>query len=322
MEVYETYLEMTEAQQKEFRDYNGKVKKPEFMQYVVKDATSEALFYVHNINKNGILLYKDELMGWLNAMGQYKGGRGDEMEKFLSMFDGDELKINRVTKEPLFMDKTCMNLIGTIQPSLINKIPKDNGLLHRFLFTNADSRIIRFNINEIDKRIIDNYIEFCEFARKIVMTTDGTLIYEMTPDAKNEFCRVDSFLCDIQESDETEPLIIEYCEKLKTYLPRFALLIRLMYEISDGDSKNAAVVEKIHVEKSFELIKYFLNTAKIIFSTNKKTKEVKEITSHLYGKSTAEKIIQLNEKGISKVQIAKELDISRKTVYNILNKKL
>lgn len=319
MEKYETYLEMSEAQQKEFRNENGKVRKPEFVQYIVKDATSEALFYVHNINQNGIMLYKDELIGWINAMGQYKGGRGDEMEKFLSMFDGDELKINRVTKEPLFLENTCMNLIGTIQYDVIGKIPKDNGLLHRFLFTNADKKIKRHSLKEVSKQTIQNYKDFLFNVKSIITTTAQSVVYELSPDALDEFCKVDSFLCDIQESDNTEPFIVEYCEKLKTYLPRFSLLIRLMDELANGDERNIPLVEKKHVELSFELVKYFLNTAKILFITNKKSREAREVTNMLNGKSTAEKIIELNKKGISKMQISKELEISRTTVYNVLN---
>lgn len=331
---YNAYLEMNEHERKQ----NKRVYKPEWMQYVVKDATSEALFCVHNINKNGILLYKDELIGWINGMGQYKGGKGDEMEKFLSMFDGDELKINRVSKEPLFMDKTCMNLIGTIQNEMIVKIPKDNGFLHRFLFTNTDSKIKRRSKLNIDKAHINNYNIYLAEVKKLVELVSDKIIFEITPDASDKYTIIDNWVCDLQESDDTEPFIVEYCEKLKTYFPRFCLLISAMEfvyndtiltkQVNTDDSWFSInedeiirhTIEVSHMEKAFDLIKYFLRTAEILFSENKIKREIKEVAQRMNGKTTREKIEELFLKEVKAVDISKELDVSPSYVSKIIKK--
>ena len=329
---YNAYLELNEHEKKQ----NDRIYKPDWMQYVVKDATSEALFYVHNINKNGILLYKDELMGWIKGMGQYKGGKGDEMEKFLSMFDGDELKINRVSKEPLFLDKTCMNLIGTIQNEVISQIPKDNGFLHRFLFTNTDSKIKRRSELKIDKAHINNYNIFLDEVKKLVECVSGKIIFEITDDASEKYTFIDNWICDLQESDDTEPFIVEYCEKLKTYFPRFCLLISAMefvhndtlttkkvntddnwFSVND-DNDIRHTIEVGHMEKAFDLIKYFLRTAEILFAENKIKKEVKEVALRMNGKTKLEKIEEMYLKGIKAIDISKELDVSKSYVSKII----
>lgn len=317
IQEYEAFLLKNEHEKKQYIQTYGKVKKPRWIQYVVKDSTSESLFEVHNINKNGILLYKDELIGWINSMGQYKGGKGDEMEKFLSMFDGDELKINRVTKEPLFMDKTCMNLIGTIQPDVVSKIPKDNGFLHRFLFTNSDNKIKRYTKDEIDEFQIDNYSNFLLTTKNIIDGLSKQYTITFSESGLNEFCNVDSWICDIQESDETEPFIVEYCEKLKTYLPRFILIIKVMNLIAENENISEQV-EIEDVKKGHELVKYFLQTAQILLSENKTNKEVREIATMIHGKSLHEKIKEMYLRGVSQTKISKELDTSRVTVGKVI----
>ena len=318
MGVYDTFIDMSDKDKKQYTDQHGKIGKPEYKQIIVKDATIEALFYVHNINKRGVLLYKDELIGWINAMGQYKGGKGDEMEKFLSMFDGDELKINRVTKEPLVMDRTCMNLIGTIQPDVVAQIPKTNGLIHRFLFTNADKEIKHFNTNEVSLDSISQYSQIIKDLDSSLTNNKGEVItYEMTAEAKKVFIEIDKFLISVQKSDDTIPIVLEYCEKLKTYTPRFALLIAIMNSMYD--SQSYAEVDKKHMESAFELVKYFLNTAKIMFADTKKTKEIKDINSRLNGQTNVDKIIALVNKGVKKVEIMRELDISRTYIYKVIS---
>lgn len=316
MQVYDTFMELEDKEKKQFvKDY-GKQTKPEYKQLIIKDSTIEALFHVHDVNKNGIMLYKDELIGWINAMGQYKGGKGDEMEKYLSMFDGDDLKINRVTKEPLVLDETSVNLIGTIQPAIVSKIPKDNGLLHRFLFTNTDSRIKEFSNNEVSQDKIDGYREtIMQLQKAVSMYYDESLIYEMSPLAKKRFIDIDLFLCNIQKADDTEPIIIEYCEKLKTYTPRFALILAIMNGMYDDSEP---IVNAPDMDKAFDIIKYFLNTAKLLFFDADKSQEVSNINNMLNGKSTIERILELKKKGFTQKSISQEVGKSKQYVSKVI----
>lgn len=314
MSQYDEYTELSDN----IKKITETVHKPKYIQFIVNDATIEALFHVHSVNKRGLLIYKDELLGWINGMGQYKAGKSDEMEKFLSLFDGDELKINRVTKEPLVMGSTNVNMIGTIQPEKISLIPKENGALHRFLFTNADKKIKRYNKNDVNNEYIKNYYDFITQVNNAVNYTGEKIVYEMTSAAKDKFTEIDEMLCNLQEADNTDPLIAQYCEKLKTYTPRFALLIFMMDSVVDDNSTGSVGVK--HLNMAFEIVKYFLNTAQILFFDNKAQSEAREIHKSLNGKSTIEKIIEMNKKGIKVGEIKKEVDVSRAYIYKILKK--
>lgn len=318
LEFYETYQEADDFIKKEMRAQYGKISKPKYNQYVVKDATIEALFYVHEANPNGILLYKDELIGFIKGMGQYKGGAGEDMEQYLSLFDGSEIKKNRVTKEPLLLEETCVNLIGTIQPDVLEKIPRENGFLQRFLFTKSDNKIKRFKTNEIDQNTIDSYFNFISAIRKIVQQTREQIEYILTPQAKTEFSKVDSYFCNIQESDDCDKYLMQFIEKIKTYLPRFSLIISVLNNIEK--SNPYAVVEKEDVVKAFELSKYFINTAKYLLFEQNKTKEVKEMSKKMFGLSDYEKATKLIQKGISKTKVAEELGMSRTNLYKMIEK--
>lgn len=316
MRNWDDYNDMDDFERKEFLKKNGKVRKPKYYQYVVKDATIEALFNVHEINNNGILLYKDELIGLIKGMGQYKNGAGEEMEQFLSMFDGDEIKKNRVSKEPLLIPDTCVNIIGTIQPGVLDKIPRDNGLMQRFLFTNADTKIKRFSSCEIDKNIINSYFTMMKAVRDTIKKTEEKIIYILSPNARDEFIKIDNYLCDIQDSKDTDSFTSQYAEKLKTYLPRFCLFIEIINSIEKDVTYS--IISDESVKKAFLLIKYFLNSARFLFHEQGENAEAKEITKSITGKSIEEKILILAEKGISKRKIAEQVGKSHTYIYSVL----
>ena len=86
-------------------------------------------------NTNGVVLLQDELAGWLGSMNKYNGG-SDEVNKYLSLYDGGALKVNRVN-ESIHVSQTNVNLIGGLQfkrlPKVINSDNKDSGFLQRFM---------------------------------------------------------------------------------------------------------------------------------------------------------------------------------------------
>lgn len=318
-----------DEQMNTFNEYNDlsadekksheKIIKPNFKQLVVDDATIEALYYVHEINRGGIMLYKDELIGWIKGMGQYKSGKGDEMEKYLSMFDGGPLKKNRVGQEPLILGKTNMNVVGTVQPEVLSKIPKDNGFLYRFLFTNADRKIKRATSDDVSKEIINGYFNKIKDINSLISSIgDEPELYEMDSLAKKIRIETENYLCDIQSDENTEPIILSYCEKLKTYSPRFGLLLALIENSYPKDNKYQEITAK-NMKDSRLLVEYFLSTAKNLFFDSQKSKEIADINSTFYGKTIVERIILLNNKKIKAKLIAVEVEKSIQYVYRIIN---
>jgi hypothetical protein len=57
---------------------------PTMSRCVASDTTVEALVGILEDNPRGLLVYKDELTGWVRGMDQYKGGKGSDRQHWLS----------------------------------------------------------------------------------------------------------------------------------------------------------------------------------------------------------------------------------------------
>jgi DNA-binding CsgD family transcriptional regulator len=294
--------------------------KPTDQQIIIKNTTTEALFYAHKNNPKGLLYYRDEIEAWVRSMDQYKGGKGDDMANWLSLFDGDDLNINRVTKERLVLDNTNVNLIGTTQPARISNIPSDNGLIHRLLFTSADSNIsnLTFETN-VDDNMLNKYELMMNQVFEYYKDMETPKVYTMTPEAKEVSQQIDSYLVATQKDSSTQPIIKEYCEKLKTYIPRFELLLADSEAMFNPEVWGAQITQKAAAD-TFKLIKYFLNNAINLFQDQGKMQEAKNIGKSYNLKTTEAKAIEMLNNGVKISQIAGELNVSRNMIYKYKKK--
>jgi len=89
--AYEEYMNLDKKE----KDLVQEVHKPKKSQFIVNDVTLEALIELHNENKNGIGVLKDELAGFFKDMNKYREG-GDK-EHWLSSWSGKQINLNRKT---------------------------------------------------------------------------------------------------------------------------------------------------------------------------------------------------------------------------------
>ena len=108
------------------------------------DATIEALSRLLQDNPRGLLVIRDELAGWLNFDKYGSGGgngKGGEAAKWLEMFGGRELVVDRATKPTIYVPHAAVSIIGGIQPGIMARYMgqehRDNGLLARMLLAIA-----------------------------------------------------------------------------------------------------------------------------------------------------------------------------------------
>jgi putative DNA primase/helicase len=118
----------------EFTDHE-----PQPRRYVVNDCSVEALGEILRFNPNGVLAYRDELIGLLKSLDKEgnEGARGF----FLSAWSGTEgYTFDRIGRGlNLRIDACCLSLLGSIQPAVIGTYLRqavagagDDGLLSRF----------------------------------------------------------------------------------------------------------------------------------------------------------------------------------------------
>lgn len=116
--------------------------------YIVSDITQEALAETQaNQPDHGILVYRDELSGLFGAMGQYKGGKGDDRQKMLELYGGSPIDVTRKGKRKIFCKSSSVSFTGTVQPDVIAKLMGDcsdeDGLWARFNFLIGDKDGLR-----------------------------------------------------------------------------------------------------------------------------------------------------------------------------------
>ncbi len=84
----------------------------------------------------------DELVGWLNGFNQYKAGKGNDRQIYLSCWSGNSFKVDRKSdnaRQPKTVVDPFVSILGGIQPDMIDQLSdtkgRDDGFIHRFLFS-------------------------------------------------------------------------------------------------------------------------------------------------------------------------------------------
>lgn len=305
----------------EWNRQEQKAKKPRFNQILLSDYTIEALHEVHAYNKRGLGLYKDEIVGFLNDMNKYR--KGSDEQFWLESFNNSSYQINRVSKEPIRLDDIMINVIGSIQPLVLSKVAKDyagNGLIDRFLYTAAELEIYPMGTDDINQ-------EWFEWWTSVVMrandlfdyrdTHDGVIL-EMTDDAMAEMIATDAEFVRMQTSDEETNEIKTYLSKMKTYLPRFALIIALMDTLFTGID---AEVTGHHFRQARLVCDYFIRSARAVFTEAETAQEIANVRKAKATETKADQILHLSGKGFKNSEIAKALKTPASYVSKVIQGK-
>jgi hypothetical protein len=287
---------------------------------LISDYTIEALHTIHDINKRGVGLYKDELVGFLNDMNKYR--KGSDEQFWLESFNNGHHIVNRVTKEPIMINNICINMIGTIQHDVLNKIIseyKGNGLMDRFLFTSSESTVYELNALEADPYFSEKWADILKRMNQhfIYFKPEDTQMVVMTPEAFSKYQLIDSKYVAIQNSEEESQEIKNYLSKMKTYIPRFALLLSIIESIFDD---TYVTVEEKHIDNAVRIAEYFISTARSVFEANSMSQDINSVAITLRGVTRDEKVLLLSQKGFKPGELAKYFSISRTHIHRILKK--
>jgi len=83
--------------------------------FIVNDSTVEKLGELLNQNRNGLLLFRDELTGWLQTLD--RENRENDRAFYLESWNGDSSYIyDRIGRGTLIIDSNCVSILGGIQP--------------------------------------------------------------------------------------------------------------------------------------------------------------------------------------------------------------
>lgn len=234
----------------EMQEKDQKGRKPKYHKFILKDFTPEKLADTLQFNDKGALIFRDELIGWVNSFDQYK--KGGDQQLYLELFNGGILTVDRITKEPVRVEKTNVNIIGGMQPKLLKAMSgnnrNDDGFLSRFLFVYPDNMKPKlFTGNSIDEIHSENYkrlvLNLLDVPTDTIQANSSNIeMYKDWQHAKSKACF----------NDDLETLIQA---KLETYVWRLALIIELMQQATTGNYKNTLQDESLR--KAIKLAEYF-----------------------------------------------------------------
>jgi len=234
----------------EYEKNEGKGKRPKYSKFILKDFTPEKLADTLQYNEKGILIFQDELMRWINSFDKY--AKGGDQQMYLDLFNGSGLTVDRVTKEPIRVEQTNVNILGGMQPEVLKGIAKNNrsedGFLDRFLFVYPDNvEPILFSGLDIDQLQVDNYFKLINnLLNTPVMTikasTSNIEVFKQWQHKKVIECYNDQLERSIQA-------------KLETYVWRLALVIEMMQQASIATY--TPIIRNDSIEKAITLVEYF-----------------------------------------------------------------
>lgn len=172
-----------EAWQQECDDLKkGQPRPPEPIgkRLVVGDFTGEALAQQLEVQEAaglGLLIYRDELSGLFAGLNAYKGGKGNDEQQLLELFDGGGLTSLRVSGHRTY-SRSQVSIWGGTQKATLRKMVADgddSGLWARFLFCPLPERVVSLQLDRSDEEQAE--IE----AAEQTLADAAAAIYRMPP---------------------------------------------------------------------------------------------------------------------------------------------
>jgi hypothetical protein len=242
-------------------------KKPILREYFCDNSTAEALCQILPNNRRGIILKQDELTAWVTSMNQYKGGKGNDRETYLSLWSGSAIKINRIGRPVIIIRNPFVAVTGCLPPSCINRLVEDasqveDGFMQRILWAYPNSEPQYWNERELLRDTNRKYQQLYEKISEQLPLLDqaenqipvklNTEAYEIWKELYNK--NIDEI-----KASEFPSYLIGAWSKMSIQLARITLILHLVrYYTGETASYD---VDKTSMLMGCSIIEYFKSHA-------------------------------------------------------------
>jgi putative DNA primase/helicase len=275
--------------------------------YKTNDATIEKIGHLLRDNPNGLLLFRDELAGWIRSLD--KSGREGDREFYLESWNGTGAhSIDRVGNGTVHIPALCLSIFGGIQPGKFESLTKgssgkeDDGFLQRFqILVYPDLKPDWQDIDrEPNEDAFERVSEFFSWLDKLegkqlsseVSKKENIPGVRFSDEALEIFRTWRTTLENRLQSGELDnPAFEAHLAKYRSLVPTLALLFWLP-EVAEGESKDG-VVSKSATELAIRWADFLEQHARrVYFTEGSKTEQsakalAKKITAGLVTDGTA-----------------------------------
>jgi putative DNA primase/helicase len=256
--------------------------KPFERRYIINDSTVEKVGELLNQNPRGLLLFRDELIGWLRNLD--REGHESDRAFYLEAWNGKgSFTYDRIGRGTLYIKRVTLSILGGIQPGPLSTYLRsalsggqgDDGLLQRF-------QLMVYPDTSSDWKNVDHYPDtaYKNRAYEIFQNLDcldvsqiGALLPEeandlpylrFAEDAQEFF---DSWRADLEKdlrsNGKEHPALESHLSKYRSLMPSLALLFQLIDRV-DGRTQ----IESVSLDsaaKAAAWCSYLLEHAKRIY---------------------------------------------------------
>ena len=251
---------------------------PIFERCWADDVTIEAQAKLLQDNPRGVLMIRDELSGWLHFDRYTTGkGKGSETAKWLEMFHGRALMVDRKTTGTIYVPQASVSIIGGIQPGVlsrhISQEHRDNGLLARLLLTMPPRRAKQWTETDIDPGAEAKIVELFDnlYNLKPARNSEGEprpAILTMRSSGKRTWVRFYN-----EHNQQQVDLIGDLAaawSKLEGYTARLALVHHLVRYVAQ-DTRNPVIeeankIDEVSVQAGITLSRWFAAEARRVYA--------------------------------------------------------
>ncbi len=196
--AFSDYEYAMERYQKDLAEYEQeKAKKPKSMlgpdkpvepvakRYYCSDITVEAVAGLLKHAPRGLLLARDELVGWLKGFNAYKGGKGSDDAAWLELHRAGTLLVDRKSGCPktIHIPTASVSVCGGIQPDILRlalgREHFENGLAARLLLAMPPREPKRWTETDIDIEVAEELEAV--FEDLLALKMDGLECSELKP---------------------------------------------------------------------------------------------------------------------------------------------
>ncbi len=234
---------------------------PIFKRYKVSDTTLEKMHEILSQNSGGVLVFRDELMGFLESW--EKKGHESDRSFYLEAWNGDKpYTIDRMGRGTIHAQNICVSILGTTQPDKIaaylnkavTKLDND-GLLQRFqLLVYPDKTPWKLVDQRPSSFARNRILHVCKMIDGMVFTEHGAKepapLYEgqhtipyfrFSSEAQSFF---HDWIKQLQEKLEgnDHPIILQHLSKYRSLMPSLALIFHIIH-IADGQKDRDVTLE-------------------------------------------------------------------------------